>query len=334
MLLKYCTVTGDIKVKDSKKGSAENNTEKKKAKTNKVTVVVAGMPGSGKSTAMNNVFGLEDVRPTLSASKVTSISECTRSIKASGLKDKKEKEGEFTLQIIDTPGLAANIPNEVIIKELQDCVAGKEYTLLYCFSVASGNVVQEIDKVIMRNLYRSLGKEVWSKCIILLTFSDHAQSKFDESEQYVKYIKRCTFEFQSCIQSTGVDFPNIRTVFDKNISTGIIAVPVKKKRQNSEDILPGFEDDDWTDVVFIELIKLSDKENFELLILLKNYNLMLDLGVAGTGASLGGSIGAAIGILGGPAGMVLGTAVGTVAGGVTSFTIRRIARLVKLIQNK
>ena len=103
------------------------------------------MPGSGKSTAMNNVFGcsLDNACPVLSALKATSVT--TGNLQIRVVKDKKEEKVEFTLQIIDTPGVGANIPKETIIKDMQDCVAEEEYTLIYCFSVAPGNVAQEIN---------------------------------------------------------------------------------------------------------------------------------------------------------------------------------------------
>ena len=108
---------------------------------------------------------------------------------------------------------------------MQDCVAEEEYNLIDCFSVAPGNVAQEIDQVIMKNLYWLLGKEVSRKCIILITYSDHAHSEYGESAaEYVKYIKSCAIEFQRCIQGIGVDFPTIKTVFDGGISTGILAI--------------------------------------------------------------------------------------------------------------
>ncbi len=91
---------------------------------------------------------------------------------------------ENTLKIIDVPGLGDQaIPTKVVEKQIKGAVGKSEYVLLYCISVAPDHSLNVADAHVMESLQRILGRDVWRKCIILLTFCDllhdEAKEKYD-----------------------------------------------------------------------------------------------------------------------------------------------------------
>ena len=326
----------------------QDNVVKKTVKR-KATIMVAGRPRNGKSTALNNIFGLKLVA-TASAKSVTqvvSVNEATKIIE--GEKDGEKVKQEVTLRVIDTPGLGAtDITKETILKDIQKVISGEDYTLVYCLSVAPNTILLETDKVIIQNLHLTLGKEVWNKCVLLLTFSDYARLEFDDSEEdYIKYIKSHAHEFQVLLQNVGADLPSVKTIFEcqsqksidkEEISDEIVAIPVNKKPKRSEEILPGIlkEDQEWTDIAFVELMKKTGEESREPFVFFRY--LFLGTSSAGAGAAMGAAAGAAIGILGGPVGVTAGAGVGAVVGGaavsVTAFAIKGVVELFKWMKNE
>ena len=322
----------------------------KKTGKRKATIMVAGRPRNGKSTALNNIFGL-NLKAKASAKSVTqvvSVNEVTKKIE--GEKDGENVKEEVTLRVIDTPGLGAtDITKETILKDIQKVVSGEDYTLMYCLSVAPNTILLETDKVIIENLHHTLGKEVWSKCVLLLTFSDYARDEFDDSEEnYIKYIKSHAQEFQVLLKSIGADLPSVKTVFEcqsekiadkEEIPDGIVAIPVNKKPKKSEEILPGIliEDQDWTDIAFVELMKKTGQENREPFVFFRYPNLFLGTSSAGAGAAIGAVAGACVGVLGGPIGAYAGAGVGAMVGGaavgVTAFSIKGVINLVKWMKS-
>ena len=334
---------------DLKENSGQDNMVKKTGKR-KATIMVAGRPRNGKSTALNNIFGL-NLTAKASAKSVTqvvNVNEVTKKIE--GEKDGEKVKEEVTLRVIDTPGLGAtDITKETIIKDMQKVISGEDYTLMYCLSVAPNTILLETDKVIIQNLHHTLGKEVWNKCVLLLTFSDYARDEFDDSEEdYINYIDSHAREFQVLLKSIGADLPSVKTVFEcqsqkiidkeKN-PDGIIAIPVNKKKKRSEEILPGIleKDQDWTDIAFVELMKKTGEESREPFVFFRYPNILLGTSTAGAGAAVGAAAGAALGILGGPIGVYAGAGLGAVMGGaagsMTAFTIKGVINLVKWMKN-
>ena len=334
---------------DLKENSGQDNKVKKTGKR-KATIMVAGRPRNGKSTALNNIFGL-NLTAKASAKSVTqvvNVNEVTKKIE--GEKDGEKVKQEVTLRVIDTPGLGANdITKETIIKDMQKVISGEDYTLMYCLSVAPNTILLETDKAIIQNLHHTLGKEVWNKCVLLLTFSDYARDEFDDSEEdYINYIDSHAHEFQVLLKSIGADLPSVKTVFEcqsqkiidkeKN-PDGIVAIPVNKKPKKSEEILPGIleKDQDWTDIAFVELMKKTGEESREPFVFFRYPNLLLGTSTAGAGAAMGAAAGAALGILGGPIGVYAGAGIGAVMGGaagsMTAFTIKGVINLVKWMKN-
>jgi len=232
--------------------------------SNEVLVVVAGKPGNGKSTALSNIFGVQLEAGVASSSVTKKIA--TR---------RWEKNG-VNLIVVDTPGLGAlNIDKEVVLKEMADILGERSYTLLYCLSVAPNCRFTNLDENIVRNLQSILGKKVWDRCVVLLTFSDTARKdEFEkQKEEYKRYIEKVAKELNLMLAKCGnVDY-KVKTVFNFEPGTifdravedrEIMVIPVGKKDNGIEDyILPDVVDpwNSWTHLVFLEIMRKTDEHS-------------------------------------------------------------------------
>ena len=297
-----------------------NTTANKQKDSAKPCIMIAGKPANGKSTALNNIFGLE-LDAGISAHSVTQ-----RMIETEVVKN------NHSLKIIDTPGLGAlDIKREEIAIVMGETIKSKDYTLIYCLSVSPSSRLTEEDKTIVSNLNEFLSKDVWQKCVILFTFSDTAwRDEFadnDDLEGYKDYLSKMAVEFQSILKGHDQNAPPVKTIFEDRESSDIVAFPVGKKTTSTKDILPGVnieEGNDWTDLVFTEILKKTAEDKRKSL-----FDLKYGAAIASSGAStvlvttlVGAGAGATVGAVGGPIGMVaaagIGAAGGLVVGGITA----------------
>ena len=299
------------------------------------TIMVAGRARNGKSTALNNIFDLK-LEAKASARSVTQAVSVTEVKKKFSIKEGKDSvEKEVVLQVIDTPGLGAiDIPKEDIIRDMQKVTNGIDYTLVYCFSVSPANALTETDKAIIENLHLALGKNVWEKCVLLFTFSDHAYAEFDNVMEYKQHIKSHANEFEKLLESLGSEASAVKTIFEKQSleeldqeekQNEIVAIPVKKKTTKSSDVLPDIlkEGQDWTDVVFIELMKKTSKTRRESFFFFK-YLYM--------GSYLGKVAGSTVGAFLGPVLSTIGAKIGAHMGAAAGLTIGAVAHLIEKIK--
>ena len=305
------------------------DTEREVLRPELATVMVAGRPRHGKSNALNNIFGL-DLAARTSTSSVTRVVSTFEATKTITMSDWSSREA--IMQVIDTPGLGAlDIPKEEILKDMKRVTDGVNFILLYCFSVSPNNSLIEMDKTIITNLHQALGEEVWSKCVLLLTFSDHAWMEFEDCPaEYVHHINHHAQGFQKLLQDTFGKEIYVKSIFEyesKILSeeenpSNIIAVPGGKKITGSEYILPGIiqSREDWTDVVFVELMKRTDSTQRMPFVIFKYPKMFfrreMVAGIA-IGAIAGGIFGGPLG----PLGLVAGVAAGSAIGGATVSAI-------------
>jgi len=351
---KTCHVNdqGDLSPPENEETEFGISKEVKVGKPQRCTIMVAGKVRNGKTTALNNIFCLDlPARP--------SPMSVTRTIRIIKVKKKVPRQtndtspGEVKMQVIDTPGLGAlDIPKEKILEEIKTATKGVKFTLLYCFSVGPNTILTETDKNIMTHLTHAFGEEVWSNCVLLLTFSDNALLEFKNSPaKYVRFIDDHAKLFQELLQKiTGkkisvnniLEYKDPQTLSEDENSADITAIPVKKIVAHSEDILPRIikPGQDWTDVAFLEIIKKADPTYRKEWLILKYPNIFITLGtiVAGgaAGATAGGIVGALAGPIGVPAGAAAGAAIGLAAGvfggGMAGLTVKRVVELVKFLK--
>ncbi len=166
----------------------------------KVCIMTAGKPASGKSTALNNIFDLQ-LETGISAHSVTQ-----RIVRIEVSKNGVE------LLVIDTPGLGArDIDKEAIAMAMGEVVSQTDYTLLYCLSVAPSSRLTEEDETIIVNLNKVLGSSVWTKCVVLFTFSDTAWNEefADNSDvdRYKRHMVDMAAQLTNILRKCGSSVP-------------------------------------------------------------------------------------------------------------------------------
>lgn len=237
-----------------------------------IVVVVAGQPRKGKSTLLNNVFGVEfSARP--SPKSVTSnVSSITVT------------NNEVTMDIFDTPGLGSldlSRNEKDFLSIMAEKTKKANVVLLYCHSIAVSNNLTEVDAGIIKKLHSALGSHIWQKCVLLLTFSDTAASSLfpdhasssSAGQDYVEYVRRHTQYFLQVLKKYGgegvpsvkciFDYPSIDDMVTRKSTHEIVAIPVRKKKEKSYEILPGLELNtlEWYDIVLMEILqKCVEKE--------------------------------------------------------------------------
>ena len=267
-------------------------------KRREVSVLVAGRPRAGKSTALNNIFGLtlEARASPLSVTKHVSIT--------------RIMQNDVVLNIIDTPGLGAlDIKKEDIMSEISKLKISKQFILLYCISVAPNNSLTELDCTIVNNIQSIFGKWVWNRCVLLLTSSDAVREKEFLSDEhiveYIAFLRGHADQFHQILKGCGAAIPGAMLLFDyhmkeyaETISDKLVAIPVaEEKCCNTVNILPGilFErESDWTDYAFMEILKKADKLERDILLCFK-HNIVSTLRRSAQGGVIGAVVGGGLG---------------------------------------
>lgn len=223
-------------------------------------VIAAGLPRTGKSTGLNNIFDLS-FEAKLSAEPVT------KKISSVPL-----KRNGITLHVTDTPGLKAANANEdkTILKEMEN-VKRKNVLLILTLPVSVSSCITEDSQNIIKNLTTILGCQIWDWCLVLLTFSDDTHEKYFPSDQdhqgYQDYLKAHCTELQKVLAKAGVN-KKVKLFFEYSFGQftdgsldGVLAMPVGRVPEFSTEKLfplqPWTHDFKWTDLAFMEITKLK-----------------------------------------------------------------------------
>ncbi len=195
------------------------------------TILTVGSENSGKSTALNNILQLRGV----DRFKEREYSCVSKNIYTPGRKH---------IRAIDTPGLGKRFRDDnFIMKDVKKSLKKADFTLVYCLSVSPNSAINVQDKHIIETLHRHLGYGIWSKCVLLLTFSDVARrelfSDSEKVEEYKKYLKDRAQDFHSLIRSCGATVPGVLSIYDyenyyKLMAADLVAVPVGKSSSLEE----------------------------------------------------------------------------------------------------
>lgn len=280
-------------------------------------ILVAGIKESGKTTFVNNFFGL------------------------SSNEDSPANDVKFALK--GGRGMVLIEINEESVQELKDDNDDtKPDLLIYCVSVFQFN---KGNHVIMESLQENYGKDIWKRCKLIFTLSNCAQEFWlskskNESEAYKRYQDHLNLYarlFEEELQKLDVDDVIVRTTFadestqgkykiqallaGKDVSDQVVAVPSSTHNNSGgwkKDIHNNIENEDVfyfaqgdCTVLFESTIK-NCKELAELYTgTLKQLKTN-----PGLSATLGGAIGGAI--VGSPLGP-LGVAVGAFAGSLIGW---------------
>ena len=289
---------------------------------NKVTIMVAGKVRVGKSTALNNLFGL-NLATGPGASSVTT-----------DVLDETISHNGVQIRYIDVPGVqSVGIDSKKILEDISSKIGEGDdhFTLLYCVSALTG--FTQDDKMIVKKLNKRFGANIWNRCILVLTYCDTLRNEdFPEEKQDNDYrnclmlytetfkdiLKKCSsreipveliFDCQDDVRTPGVS-----GVPDGIVKCNtIVAVPVARTRDHGRksNILPGFElldSLDWSDYAFEEILKKSGKLSPAVNQLRKKVHGIL------RAAGVGAAAGAVAGLVGGPIITLAGVVGGAIAG--------------------
>ena len=227
-----------------------------------VHVMIAGLPRTGKSTALNNIFGLE-LEARSGAKSVTDVLTPTTIT----------KDG-ITLKVVDTPGLKAVDLNErVAIKEMAKLGIEKDFILLMTLSVSLSSTISIEYVNIIKNLNAIFGTEIWDRCIILLTYSDAVRREFNSDtmiKEYQEHLNSYCKLLQEVLTKLKIkkrirlfsEYTSLEQFKDKTLD-GIVAMPVGKNPEvETKLILPDLtwaHDHKWNDLLLMEITKMKDK---------------------------------------------------------------------------
>ena len=289
-----------------------------------VLIVTAGLPRSGKSTAMNNIFGA-DFKSEWSASSVTSAVEARC---VDGLRNE--------LIVVDTPGLAAtDIKFATIKKDLLGAIGGLNFVLVYCYSVGPTNSQTKADVLVAKNLQKVLGKDVWKKCVVLFTCSDLLREqeypREGDREKYKDLLQRYASRFSEMLRKEcGSHVPDVKVVFDVDTEqedvTEIVAVPVGRKLKCGRErylLLPGMKETNWKVLALCEILRKADPIDQQVFLSFGNDLTPVISFIAGgvisgvVGGIAGGAVGAVVGAGAGGFGAIPGAVIGTGVGVAT-----------------
>ena len=315
-----------------------------------VLIVTAGLSRSGKSTALNNIFGA-DFKSVYSASSVT------RSVEPCRIEGHSDE-----LIVVDTPGLGAtDIKLAKVKQELLAAIGGLNFVLVYCYSVSPSNPQSLTDVYVVKNLQRVLGKDMWKKCVVLFTFSDFLREQEcraeKDREKYKKFLrdhaKRLSAKRLSDMlrKECGSHVPDVKVVFDVDTEqedvTEIVAVPVGRQLKRGREVhflVPGTKAANWQELALCEIIRKADPIDRGVYLSLTRIRAPLYSTIVGgaIGGAVGGIGGALVGLAAGGVGAIpfatIGLGVGVVAGGamgrISILTMKEVKDHVRSVKIK
>ncbi|KAI3511613.1 hypothetical protein L1887_18768 [Cichorium endivia] len=133
----------------------------KEKKKDRLTILVMGKGGVGKSSTVNSIIGERAVAVSAFQSEALRPSMVSR-----------ERSG-FTLNIIDTPGIVeGGYVNDQALDIIKRFLLNKTIDVLLYVDRLDAYRVDTLDRQIVKAISNSFGKEIWRRAIVVLT---HAQ---------------------------------------------------------------------------------------------------------------------------------------------------------------
>ena len=202
-----------------------------------VCVVVAGRHASGKTTALNNLFGLE-----------LPLGRSCRTSGKSMFDQVRVTMNDVGLLVIDTPGLETlDAEGQEVAGNVIRTIQAEKYTLVYCLTATGDLRLTDVDRAIVRNLHAVLGAEAWSKSIVLFTFADSLRqdqfSSRSKNRDYKKhlggkiilqnwlsykrlsynkdYLTKMALEFNGILRGHDQNAPPVKTIFEDRESSTV-----------------------------------------------------------------------------------------------------------------
>ena len=279
-------------------------------KRSEITLVTAGKSGSGKSSLIASMLGLE-------GENAPKINHSPSSVSVEVEIFERQING-ITLRIVDTPGMGASDVEEAgIISELQKATHGKADMLLYCVSMLPTSKIDKPDREIIKKLTYAFGEDCWKQSILVFTFANmvkkakHKMVIQTYSEKFQELLRSvCSHSSSSLFGSEQYSIVPIFSCDQGKITRSqydIIALPAGE--DPDEEIIDGMR---WDESIYMEVLKKCNPEAIPALLKVKGPTpklVRLGLEIGGFTA-FSGAVGAAGGMAGAVAGGIVGGAIG------------------------
>nr|XP_043612166.1 translocase of chloroplast 34, chloroplastic [Erigeron canadensis] len=195
----------------------------KEKKMNRLTILVLGKGGVGKSSTVNSIIGERVV--TVSAFQ----SEVPRPTMVS-----RERSG-FTLNIIDTPGIVeGGFVNDQALDVIKRFLLNKTIDVLLYVDRLDSYRVDMLDSQVVKAISDSFGQEIWRRAIVVLT---HAQLSPPDYLTYDEFLAK-RFEAVLKVVNVGARFKK-QDLQNFSIPVGLVENSGRcNKNENDEKTLP------------------------------------------------------------------------------------------------
>ena len=317
------------------------------AEQKEVNIVLAGKSGAGKSTLALNILHFR-------REEGLCVGHGTKKCEA-----QENTVNGITIRVTDTVGLGdKKRQRKKELKKMSQYTKGRADLLVYCISVYPSSKFEDGNPSIMKSLQDAYGRAIWKQCFVVFTFSNATwdwlkKNTVDEDEaiaKYKKYLLEHATMFKEELKKLKVNV-NIREVFGfqtefrPDDQPTIVAIPAGQ--EPNDPVLPDvigparfyrldqslqIDISDWTEVLFIEIVRKCDADlKRQLLQYRYGREMAKSLVIAaggitsgatgGTvgGAAIGAGAGAIVGLVGGPLGVASGAVLGAVVGGAVGM---------------
>ncbi|KAK6135544.1 hypothetical protein DH2020_030715 [Rehmannia glutinosa] len=162
----------------------------KNQNVDKLTILVMGKGGVGKSSTINSIIG----EPVVTVSAFQS--ETPRPVMVS-----RSRAG-FTMNIIDTPGLVeGGYVNDQVLDSIKSFLGRflmmKTIDVLLYVDRLDAYRVDDLDKQVVKAITDSFGKEIWHKAMVVLT---HAQLSPPDALTYEEFFSKRSESLLKCVR--------------------------------------------------------------------------------------------------------------------------------------